>query len=347
MTRFSSRGAAALSVVRPPSPELATFLKKVYARENARVAGGSPTTLDDYFIQVGTLQKFFEQELQEKGEEPRPLTIDDITDPLVAGCMAWMKARGREARTCNKLRRTIRAIHTFAIIEKELGGKPLRVKKFKEPERQPRAWRPVQLPPLLWAAKSMPPTKCGEWDGRDDLALILFILNTGTRITATMTTPKSLLDLVLGEVLVPAGVQKDKSDQPFDLLDVTINALKAMHASPGATLFGHWPYDRKVRQWPALTKRLKKILVKAGIYASLDAIPKRVELFHKLRKTFATYVKIKFGKRAAMELCGHSAEEVTDDYIDPTQSGDRPSCREALAGKLVIAPPDAQRRLFD
>lgn len=323
------------------SPDLIAFLNKVYARENPSIVGGRRATLTDYQIQVGTLQKFFDRECQANGHPCRNLLVSDVTDSLVAGCMAWMIERGRAAKTCNKLRRTIRAIHAFAIEQKEFPGRLLRVKKLKEPKTMPRAWRPEQITTILEAALKMPPTRRGTWDGRDDLALVLFILNTGTRITATMLTPKACLDLERGEVTVPAAVQKHNSDETFDLLPLTVEALKAMHTSPDDRLFGHWPYDdHQNGKWRSLTNRLKVILVRAGLFPAVKEIPKRVHGFHKFRKCFATFIRLKFGKAASTEMCGHSGGAVTEAYLDPTQTGDRPSCREAL-GDLIKMPPSS------
>lgn len=332
------------------SPELLGFLVNVYARENPKFIGGKKATLTDYKIQVGTLQKFFDLECEARVEPRRTVLVSDVSDSLVAGCMGWMISRGLAAKTCNKMRRTIKAIHTFAIEEKDHDGRLLRVKKLKEPKTNPRAWRPEQVAMILQAAREMPPTKRGNWDGRDDLALLLFILNTGTRITATMLTPKSGLDYQTGEITVPAAVQKHDRDESYDLLPITVNALKHMHASPDERLFGHWAYDDHVNgKWRSLTNRLRKILVRAGLFASVAEIPKRVNMFHKFRKCFATFMRLKHGKEKSTEACGHSAGAVTEAYWDQTQIGDRPSCREAMASILVLpnAGTDRQPRLFD
>jgi integrase len=277
-----------------------------------------------------------------------------------------MKDRGRAAATCNKLRRAIRAIHRFAITIQKLPGEPLTVGEYPELKREPKAWRPEQIGKLLAAADAMPAVKLPrsrrakgehcEWNGKHDLALLLFLLNTGTRITAAMLTPSSALDLDAdpATVTVPAEIQKHGADEPFDLLPITVEALKAIQPHRYKRIFDAWPYDRSQRQWPAITKRLKKMIVAAGLFPSVRDVPKYVHCFHKFRKCFATFMKAKHGKQAAQEMCGHSDGSVTDRYIDVMQSGDRPSCREALAHKIAVAPPpapppkpDPQRLLFE
>jgi site-specific recombinase XerD len=348
---FSSgdAGGAPLRLVVPDSPELMHFLLKVYARENSELAGGSAASLADYKTQVRSLQKFFDLECLEQGQLGRPIRLADITKPLLAGCLAWMIQRGRKATTANKLLRTILAIHRFGIVETELPGKVLHVAKLPELERKPRAWRPNQIGQILTAAWQMPPVKGSAWCGKHDYALVLFILNTGTRISATMETPSRLLEFDAGQVTVPAEVQKHKSDETFDLTDETLRALKAIEPWKHTRIFDAWPHDRvgQKRKWRALTKRLKLILVKAGLFASINDIPPYKELFHKLRRCFATFIAAKHGRRAATDRCGHSTEEVTKRYLDETQLTDRPSCRDALEGKIPLPHVDLQRQLFN
>lgn len=340
-------GGPVLSIVRPPAPELAVFLNRTYALENTDVASGSEATLDDYRVQVRKLQKYFDQLCKEQGEVARPVTLDDINDSLLAGCMAWMKSSGAESTTCNKLRRTIRAIHNFAINEKDLPFRPLRVKKYRELTKKPRAWRPEQVGRLLEAARTMPGFVGSVPAGRWHYAHIMFLLNTGSRITASMQTPSAGLDLENGWVTVPAEVQKHKDDEVFDLLPETIEALRAIQPHRHKRIFDDWPFDRRIRQWPTLNRRLKRMLVAAGLFPSVKEIPKRVELFHKLRRCFGTFIAIKGGKRASQEMLGHSHESVTKAYLDPSQVQDRPRCRELLADMIIAPRDDRQRRLFD
>jgi integrase len=337
----------------PANPGFMNFLNNVYALEVPRMIAGSPATLGDYQTQVRTLQKVFSQECLDRNELAREVRVLDISKSLLAHGLSMIKKNGRESTTCNKWLRTILAIYNFAVEEKELQGKPIKVKKLPELKQKPRAWRPEQISQLLGAAPQMPAAKRGEWDGRHDYALLLFLLNTGTRISAAMWTPSSMLDLKRGEVTVPASVQKHKSDEVFDLLDITVAALKAIEPHRHKTIFAAWEYDDwKNGKWRMLTKRLKRMLVNAGLFSSVKEIPKYKELFHKLRKCFATLIKIKYGNQAATLMCGHSGPTVTTRYIDTTQTGDRPSCRDALVDVLKFpspverepTPPDDQSR---
>lgn len=330
-----------------PDGDLVNFLDRIVARENPDLAGGSPQTLQDYRIQVRTAQRFLDKELTELGQPTRRVTVYDLCDALVAGCMAWMKDKGRSPDTCNKFRRSILAIHNFAIDEKELPLKRMRVKKYKVPKRKPQCWLGDELIPILTAAGQMP-GKIGEVPASKWCpALLLFILNTGTRITAVMETPTARLDLERAWVKIPAEIQKHDSDEVFDLLPSTVLALAAIHPHRHARIFDDWPYDRtNGGKWPALIKLLKRILVKAGIYSSVRDVSSK-DLFHKLRRCFASFVNQKAGKRVAQQLLGHSHESVTSLYLDERMDPDRPKVAELLSGMPVFTPPDRQRRLFE
>jgi site-specific recombinase XerD len=350
---------APLRLVVPSSPPVMSFLTRVYAVEKPKVAAGSDATVEDYQVQVRHLQKVFNQECLDRQELAREVVVSDITDSRVAFVMSALKKKGDSHATCNKFLRAMKAINRFAILRKKLPGELLTLDKYPEFKRDPRAWTKSQLNAVFRVAKKMPPVKPpkkrrvewnGQWDGRHDLALLLFIYNSGSRITAAMKTPSSALDLESGVVTLQADTQKDKADSTIDLLEETVEALKVIQPWTRELIFGDWPYDHGQRQWPALTKRLKKMLVAAGFFPAVKKVTRK-DLFHKFRRCFATNICKVHGPDAAREMCGHSSSAVTAAYLDPTQTGQRPSCREALGGVITPEPPpekpDPQRLLFE
>lgn len=325
-----------------PDADLIDFVGQVYGRENPRVSGGSATTLDDYRTQVANLQAYFSLHCQAAGQPVRAVRLSDLTDSLLAGAMGWMISppKSLSVETANKLRRSIVAFQRFAVMERDFPAKLLRVKKMKVPKRRPKAWPIADINRILTAASRLEghvgPTPAGDWF----VALLLFIFNTGTRISAAMLTPSKGLNLERGWVLVPAEVQKQDADQEFDLLPITVSALKKIKAGHRARLFDDWPLDRTVRSWPALTHRLRQILVSANLYTSIDEIPRR-DLFHKWRRCFASYVASKAGKAVAQEFLGHSCSSVTDRYLDD-EIMTRPMLRDLLPEpKIEPLPPAA------
>ncbi len=327
--------------------ELLDFVQRIYATQNANLAGGSPASLEDYHTQVRNLQHYFD-ELAAAGQQPsRPLVLADLSDALIAGCMKWLKDRGRAPETANKLRSSMVAIVNF-LIEQDLPLRPCKVKKFKVPKRTPRAWLPDEVLRILTAARDFQGvddvhTLDGTPAGRWFLALELFILNTGTRISAAMNTPTEGLDLEKGWVMIPADVQKHDSDEEFDLLPATVAALRAIQPGRYRRIFDAWPYDRRGRQWPTLNRWQRKILLAAGLPAT------KKDMFHKLRRSFATFIAAAGGMDLAREYCGHSHQSVTDRYVDPRVAGQRPRISELFKGLQldVVQTPDRQKRLFE
>ena len=82
------------------------------------------------------------------------------------------------------------------------------------------------------------------------------------------------------------------------------------------------------RVW-VLTAGLKRILTRAGLPTS------ERDLWHKIRRTFATQVNAKAGIAMAQTLLGHSSPAITQRYIDPTQ------CPENNQAEYLASPEAA------
>lgn len=320
-----------------PDRSLLSFLLEIYAKENPRLAGGSPATLLDYRSQVSNLQRYFDAQQVAAGQPIRPIMLGDITDHLLAGAMSYT-LQTRSAETANKLRRSILALHKFAVIEKGFPARLLRVKKLKVPKRKPKAWLVTEVNAILSAAARLEghvgPIPAGDWF----TALLLFVFNTGTRISATMNVPTSELDLATGWVYVPAEIQKDREESGFDLLPITVAALAKLQAHERGLrrIFDDWPLDRKSRGWRALTRRLKMILVSAGLFETIKQVPRR-DLFHKWRRCFASNVAAKAGAAVAQDFLGHSAPGVTAAYLDERLIA-RPRLNDILTAPTIDKP---------
>lgn len=137
-------------------------------------------------------------------------------------------------------------------------------------------------------------------------ALLLFAFDTGLRISAALSIRWQDLDLADRWVLVPAEFQKQGADQRFRLHGDTVEAIAKLQPF-GLDCVFHWPRARSV-----LFRHLGKVLVAAGF-----AAPGRLDKFHKIRKTSATYLANECGKAAACDHLGHSSMSVTSRYLDP------------------------------
>ena len=82
------------------------------------------------------------------------------------------------------------------------------------------------------------------------------------------------------------------------------------------TVFGCWQRDRTSEDWPSLTAGLRRLLNQAGLPSGTR------DLWHKIRRTFATQVCGSGGIAVAQSMLGHSSVAVTKRYIDPSQMPD-------------------------
>ncbi len=274
-----------------------------------------------------------------KSLNQRPAILRDLTDVYIKSAMAAMVAKGRSPATANRVYRTLKAVWGLAY-ELEILDRRCRTRAYKEIRREPESWLADEVVALLTAAKNLSgrvgeAPACDWWP-----ALLLFCLSTGVRISAAMATPTENLDLDRGEVLIPGHVQKQKSDQRLGLLPSAVEYLDRL-APHGRVkcIFDDWPFDRSAPQWYRLNHRLKSIIVRAGLRPELSQV-KRTDLFHKLRKTFASQVAAKAGLPTACALLGHSSMAITKRYIDGRQI-QLPHVRDLIADPLAFTTKES------
>lgn len=291
-------------------------LKLIAARE---------TTVTDYRLQVRKFHDYI-------GRVP---TLDDLNDRAVALAMREAISAGRSPATANKLRRTILAMWRQAHELGKVDTLP-RVRSARESKRVPDAWTAEQVAKIMGAAKQES-RQVGDVPGPVFwTALLWFIYNTGVRITAVMETPCNAVDLSSRLAVVPAEVQKQRADQVFQLLPETVDALRELGIHRQGCLFDCWPYDRTVVQWPSLTLNYRRILSRAGLPVGAT------QMFHKLRRTTASYVAARLGRSAATKLLGHSCESVTARYLDPRLMGDVVPVADCLPRPSIDGRPSGR-----
>lgn len=278
-------------------------------------------TLADYLIQVGHFEHFL---AQRDPASPKP-ALADLTVANIRGAMDWQLQRGRAKPTADKLRRGLLAIRNKAI-ELDFGDlvpfPPKKLRPLRLPKREPIAWTIEEFERMLLAASDLS-GEIGPWPrAKVAEALLWLTYNSGLRISAVMATKWTWLEFSQRRLVVDPEVQKDDEGATVILLPETIAALRAIQPptpkrTPG--VFDCWPYDRGVQQWPALNGMLKKILVAAGLAANVNEISRR-ELWHKIRRTFATAIYLKCRDiEVVREMLGHSDPAVTWRYIDKSQ----------------------------
>jgi len=311
------------------------FLEQVYMNKPT-MAAGSTNTHADYRTQVGHFTSYFRRNCERCGRDVRDPRVSDLSEELVEGAMAWRLSLGVTAPTANKVGRVIYALWSYAWRKRLLDVQPRR-EFFREPDQIPEAWWIEEFRQIVHAARQTPgyvgDVQASTWWP----ALLLLVYNTGARISAVMSIRVEWIDFRRGSLSIYHHVQKDRADQVVQLLPETLAAIQELRPQRLDRLFDDWPYDRAEPSWRALTYHYRKILKRAGLRDDRD------DLFHKIRRTFATYIAAASGEVMAQQMLGHSHISVTRRYIDPRKLN-QPSAKDLLprvsAGQMRLFMPE-------
>lgn len=261
------------------------------------------------------------------------LRFCDLCDAFAEDFFAWhmQQPRVHSPATGNRSRASLLSVWRDAA-RRGLCYPPRHVRKAKVDKRLPDAWSEEQVGRILAAARdcpwqwdrpkfgmaarewSPPPVDASLWL----LTVIATLYWTGLRKNALLSTPVRNLDLAAGGLLVPAAVQKQRSDQWFELPHDVCGFWSDLdvHGRGLARLGDDWPYDRHENsRWKTLNRWYARLLTMAGLVERGTST--RRLLWHKLRRTFATYIYREHGIGEAQRLLGHSSPQVTAGYIDP------------------------------
>ena len=299
------------------------------------------TTRRDYEIQLRHFERYWYQALDAAGLAMREPTLGDLTPAHVQGAVDARLQAGRSRATADKVRRFLLAIWNDAHLLDESGEIKAPGKKCKRrgkfPEHAPEAWTVEEYGRILWAAGRLEgrvgPFLLSAWFP----ALLWIVYNSGLRISAAMAIRRSWINVASRRLVVPADVQKDDEARSVALLDETIDALAPLLINGKGGPFDDWPFDRNTDNWRALDRRLKKVIVDAGLVDSIEHVSKR-DLWHKIRRTFATQIVIATGSyEEAQRRLGHSSPKVTERYIDKSQL--------ETAGERELLPRPSAHRL--
>lgn len=266
-----------------------------------RLLNRSMATIDDYRSTI----RFFGRFLM------RTATVADLTDDNVSGFLDWTIGRGRSPFTANKQRATLHALWRAARRSKLIEGEPT-IEKIATEKRVPEAWSLSEFARILDAASRVPglvgDVPAADWWR----ALLITAYDTGLRISPLLHAELANLDQTEGWLRVKASTQKQKAEQAFKLHAHSLTAI-AKILRPDAKFLFPWPYDPKRRVWRTLNRHYRAILKAAGVNTTAR------DLFHKVRRTTATYLADQAGAAVAQAYLGHSCASVTAAYLDPTK----------------------------
>ncbi len=296
------------------------LFRQSYTREKlAKRKNGGRASVPIYETCLNRFAQFFAD---------RDPWISEGTDAAVRGTMLMLRDQGRSPATCNQTRRCLLSLIRFAMARKKLRRRQIEVEPFEEPGTCPRAWKSREFFAILHAAAEVEGViRAMDADGRELgemparlfwTALLLLIYDSGLRISAAMALRWDNVDWETSAVWVAAATQKQNAEQYLDLSPQTMAALRAI-AEPARQKLFPWPYDRqpwnRVQNWPALNRGFRAIIAAAGL-----PVPRgQAKLFHRIRRTTASYCKAAGGNPT--ERLGHSSAAVTQRYLDPSICG--------------------------
>jgi len=308
---------------------LREYFESKYRRQ--RLLGKPATTVRAYRSAIATLER----------HAGGPVELDQLGDDLLADAMQSVLDAGNAVATANRLLRHVRAVwhHAGDLVPAKCG-----LRLLTEPRRIVRTWRPDQFDQLLehlagidgfvatWPANVW-------WFG-----LVLTNYYTGLRVGALITAEAAALDLAGAELVVRAEEQKHGADQVFALPPDLVSALEPLAPCGRRYLFA-WPFDRHANgqyngTWSTLRAHLRRHLVDAKLPATAK------HLWHNIRRLTGTRAAATGGVDAARRLLDHSANSVTQRYVDVHQAPNRVRPADLLPAPNVTPPPGVRLRVF-
>lgn len=248
------------------------------------------------------------------GWHKMPVALDELCDELACEWLLALDQAKTPKATSKSYRGNVLTVWRFAWEKKLIADLPRFVRPIRLPKRVPEAWTLAELERILKSAALMP-GYVGPWPARDWWpALLLTIYDLGGRITATMHLESRRCDLENRWALLRAEHGKTDEDEPFTLSQQATDALRRIWG-PREHVFGDWPYDWTQHDWKALTKAYRKILTHAG----LPTGPR--DLFHKLRRTTGTQVRIVAGRDVAAACLRHKDPDTFSRSYDDVRQG--------------------------
>jgi len=259
------------------------------------------------------------------------LPVSEITDELETAWLQSLVKSGLSPSTVNTRRRSLNTLRTFAY-KKHFSDEPPRdVPRMREPARVPEAWTVEEVASLLQATGRLP-GRLGNCSASSWwTALVSLCYWSGARIGDVMASRSDSLDLDRGTWTCTAS--KTGKQHRYQLHPTCVASLARIHNAGRQLLFA-WPYS------PGHLFVVFRGIVKAS---GIRYDGGRRMLFHRLRRTHASYCWASDPALAVAQMDHSSARVTQTHYVDPS-IGTSVSAADVLP--IPIVTTDRQRRLF-
>ena len=242
----------------------------------------------------------------------RELLLDELTNELAADHFAWLRDQGLKPASINSGHRaTIFAIWRFAF-ERKLIDRGPSVRKLRETREEPDSWTIEEARRIVSAATLVPfkDSIGGIEPGSWWKAILLVCWWTALRRKSLLAIKRDHVNLDTGWLTLKGDSIKNKRGKQFRIGADAVCAIRDI-----------WLPDRELLfPWPDRIEKLhhdfRRILAAAGVR---NGHRTGLNQFHKLRRTVATQVAVNSGIEAASSLLGHSSQQVTLRYVDPSK----------------------------
>jgi integrase len=279
----------------PPERTLLTFLEEMYAPR--KMVGAKAESVANYRTAITAFSNSL----------GCAATFTNLNDDAVERFIVWRSNTGVSHSTVNGDIACLCALWRYAWKKHKVEDLPRDVDKLRVAKRLPEAWSTQQLAAIL--------RQCARQQGTIGIApasqfwlcLCLVLYETGLRVGALLAQPLSAFDPQTGWLIIRAENQKQLADQLFRLHPDTVPMLSSLPRSNEMLFPVPWKTAVVI-----LRNKLRDILGEAGLPQGAR------DLFHRIRRTNATYVCNAGGEEKASRQMGHSSVALTrNNYIDP------------------------------
>lgn len=261
----------------------------------ARLIQANPHTKDRFRYEIRRLAELL-------GRTP---TTADLNTNTISRLMSQGIEQGLSTETVAGTRKKFVALWRFAHQRRFVEEYP-DVPDIKVERDPPVAWTREEMEKLLSVCAKQKGYMCGVPANLWWHSLHIVALDTGTRLGAMLKCEWADVSLAKATILFRGRTQKNKRGQVHPLRPEAVQEL-ALIQEPQRKLVWPLPYHRS-----NVTYHYKKLLSEAGLPYG------RSDMFHKLRKTAATWFEQAGGN--ATELLGHASRKHTkDSYLDESQ----------------------------
>ena len=240
----------------------------------------------------------------------RDLPLSELSDATTADFLGSLTKRKRNPTTVNHHRARVLAVWRTAFDLGKISALP-RIKKLKANWDEPDAWDENEAARIVEAAGNLDLMPiCGIPANKWWRAFLLVAYWTGLRRGSLLKLRRTDVNLDSGWLHVrPTGI-KTRRGKRFRLGPDAIAALREIWLPEREHVFPWYGCPNSTRLY------FRRILQSAGIQPSQR---RSMNQTHKWRRTVATIAAQRGGLAAAVALMGHSGEEMTRRYIDPTK----------------------------